>query len=352
MDFVPLIDAIGEPATIVLGGIVLGAVFGIAAQRSAFCTRTAVIHAVRDRDLRATAVWMAGFATALLLVQWMILSGHLSVMETRFFSTPQSLSGSVIGGLLFGIGMALARGCVSRLTVLAASGNLRAMFSLAVMTLAGWATFSGVFIPARDAVAGLYSTVAIGSNDLLAQAGQARFTGVITGCMLVVATIGLTLAVRASWWRVLGGALVGLAVAGGWYFTFQLSSQVFDPIATESLSFIRPYVTTLMLAVGSQSTVGLDQGLLIGVLLGAAAAAFVSREFRIATFAEPGVPSVFRYAVGAALMGFGGILAVGCTVGAGLTGGSVLAVSSLLALCAMAIGAAATDRIVDAAPRS
>src|SRR5690606_5043010 len=104
----------------------------------------------------------------------------------------------------------------------------------------------------------------------------------------------------------------------------------------------------LMLAIGRIAVAGLDHGLLIGVGAGAALAAILSGEFRIATFSEPGTPSILRYAAGSALMGFGGILAVGCTVGAGLTGGSVLALSSLLALCFMALGAAATDRVVDA----
>lgn len=348
MDFVPLIDAVGEPATALLGGVVLGIVFGFAAQRSAFCTRTAVIHAVRDRDLRALAVWGAGFATALLCVQWMLDLGMLSVAETRFFSTTQSLSGALIGGLVFGIGMALARGCVSRLLVLGASGNLRAVFSLAVVTLAGWATFAGVLIPMRDAVAGQLSTAAIGGNDLLAQAGLWRMTGMLVGGALLGAAFALAVVARASMWRMLGGVVVGLAVAGGWWFTWQLSQQVFDPIQVESLSFIRPFATTLMLAIGAIPEAGMDQGLLIGVALGALVAALLFREFRIATFSEPGVPSIWRYAAGAAMMGFGGILAVGCTVGAGLTGGSVLAVSSLIALAAMMIGAATTDRIVDA----
>lgn len=352
MDFVPLIDAIGEPAVAVLGGAVLGLVFGIAAQRSGFCTRAAVIHATRDGNLRSLAVWAAGFATAIFLVQLAIFSGNLSTVETRFFSTAQSLSGALIGGLLFGVGMALARGCVSRLTVLAASGNMRAIFSLIVMTFVGWATYAGVLIPARDAVATLYSTASIGSNEVLAQLGAGRSGGVMIGAVLLAAALGLATLARASIWRVIGGAAVGIAVAGGWLFTYELSSQVFDPIAIESLSYIRPYASTLMLALGRTETVGMDQGLLIGTLAGAAVAAIASREFRIATFAEPGVPSIWRYAIGAALMGFGGILAVGCTVGAGLTGGSVLAVSSLIALCAMAFGAAVTDRVVDAAPKT
>jgi uncharacterized membrane protein YedE/YeeE len=348
MDFVPLIDAVGEPSTAMIGGIALGAVFGLAAQRSRFCTRSAIIEAVRDGDLRAFAVWLAGFAAALLCVQAMLDIGELSVTETRFFSSVQSLSGALIGGLLFGIGMALTRGCVSRLVVLGASGNLRAVFCLAVVTLAGWATFAGVLIPLRDSVGGLWTTASIGGNDLLAHAGLGRTAGMVAGGALLGAAVALALVTRASGWRFFGGVVVGLAVAGGWWFTWQLSQQVFDPVQVESLSFIRPFATTLMLAIGSLSDTGLDQGLLIGTVAGAAIGALASGEFRIATFSEPGVPSIWRYAAGAALMGFGGILAVGCTVGAGLTGGSVLAVSSLAALAAMMAGAAATDRIVDA----
>lgn len=351
MNLVPVIDAIGEPLTALLGGAVLGLIFGIAAQRSAFCTRSAVLHAVRDRDLRALAIWAAGFATAVLVVQSMIDGGALSVSETRFFSSVQSLSGATIGGLVFGVGMALARGCVSRLTVLAASGNLRALFCLVVVAIAGWATYAGVLIPVRDAVAALWTTASIGGNDLLAQGGYSSLVGVVTGWALLFTALVLVIVSKVSWWRATGGVLVGAAVAGGWWFTWQLSQQVFDPVQVESLSFVRPFATTLMLAVGTIAEAGWDQGLLLGVLLGAALAAVLSGEFRIVTFGEPGAPSVLRYGIGAALMGCGGILAVGCTVGAGLTGGSVLAIASLCALLAMAIGAAVTDRLVDAAPK-
>src|SRR5690606_29261972 len=91
MDLVPLIDRLGEPGTAVLGGAIVALVFGFLAQRSAFCTRSAVLDLTRGRDLRALATWIAGFAAALLSVQLLLLYGELDVVETRFFSTAQSL---------------------------------------------------------------------------------------------------------------------------------------------------------------------------------------------------------------------------------------------------------------------
>jgi uncharacterized membrane protein YedE/YeeE len=350
MDLVPFIDAYGEPMTAMAGGAVVGAVFGIAAQRSRFCTRTAVIDVSRRGDWRAFAVWAAGFATALLAVQIMLRIDALSVDETRFFSTVQSLSGAVVGGLVFGIGMVLTRGCVSRLLVLGASGNLRAVFGLLIVTLFAYLTFAGALAPLRDWLASWLTTAATGSNEVLALGGFTRATGIALGVAALVGALALAAVSRASPARFAGGLLVGASVAAGWWFTWQLSAQVFEPIQVESVSFVRPFATTLMLALGWLDTVSLDQGLLAGAIVGAIVSALLSGEFKIVTFAEPGAPGMIRYAIGAALMGFGGILAVGCTVGAGLTGGSVLALTSLLALAAMMAGAAITDRVV-AAPK-
>lgn len=347
MDLVPLIDAVGETAAGAVGGAVLGLIFGFLAQRSAFCTRSAVLDLTRGRGLKALAIWSAGFAAAVLGVQILLYRDALSVVDTRFFGTPQSLSGAVLGGLLFGVGMALARGCVSRLLVLGASGNLRALFCILVTGLAGWATYDGVLVPLRNWFSGFASTAAIGGNDLLALAGLTQGAGVAIGLVLVLAALAVSLRARPGLWPVLGGVGIGLTIVGGWYFTYQLSTQVFEPIQAESLSFIRPLATTADIATGVASTIGLDQGLLAGTLVGALLAAILFGEFRIKTFSEPGTPSILRYAIGSLLMGFGGILAVGCTIGAGFTGGSVLAISSLLALAAMAAGAALADRLVD-----
>ncbi|MCY0150552.1 YeeE/YedE family protein [Hoeflea sp. G2-23] len=339
MDLVPLIDLVGEPHTALIGGLVLGLAFGIFAQRSQYCTRSAVLSAMGEGDLKPLATWAAGFAAAILAVQLLLGGDLINVDETRFFSTAQSLSGAIIGGLLFGVGMVLARGCVSRLLVLGASGNLRGVFSIAVVAITALATYSGVLVPLRDGIGSLWSTAAIGGNDLLAHAGLDRWAGIVLGAALAAIALAVALRARVSIWRLSGGALVGLTVAAGWYFTWQLSTQVFDPIQAESLSFIRPLATTGELALEGGFG-GLDQGVLLGAIIGAFVAALVAGEFRIATFAEPGTPSIWRYTAGSVLMGFGGILAVGCTIGAGLTGGSVLAISSLAGLGSMITGGA------------
>ncbi|MFU0505529.1 YeeE/YedE family protein [Pseudaminobacter sp. NGMCC 1.201702] len=351
MDLIPAIDVIGENGTALAGGAMLGAVFGFLAQRTRFCTRSAVLDVVRARGLSSLAIWFAGFAVAMFGVQLLLAYGALDVAETRFFSTAQSLSGALIGGGLFGVGMVLARGCVSRLLVLGASGNLRAVFTILVTAIVGLATYDGILVPLRDSIGGLWNTAAIGGNDLLAHAALPQSAGVWLGLVLALGAVALAVAARLSVWNFLGAAGVGATIAGGWYFTYTLSTQVFEPIQAESLSFIRPLATSSAL-LGGSSAAGLDQGLLIGTILGAFAAAVIFRNFRISTFSEPGTPSIIRYAAGGLLMGFGGILAVGCTVGAGLTGGSVLAVSSLTGLAAMMIGAGVADRVIDGRAQS
>ncbi|TIP10525.1 MAG: YeeE/YedE family protein [Mesorhizobium sp.] len=347
MDLVPLIDAVGEPGAALAGGALLGMVFGFLAQCSRFCTRSAVLDLTQKRGGAALTTWLAGLAAALLAVQLLIYYGLVEVAETRFFATPQSLSGAAVGGLLFGVGMVLARGCVSRLLVLGASGNLRAVFSIVVIATVGLATYSGFLVPVRNGVSGIVNTADIGGNELLAHLGLSQSAGVFLGGLAFLAALVLAVWTRTPVWRLAGGIGVGATVAAGWFFTYQLSTQAFEPVQAESLSFIRPLATTSSIWFGSEGGLGMDQGLLLGTVVGAFLASVFTRQFRISTFSEPGTPSILRYAAGSTLMGFGGILAVGCTIGAGFTGGSVLAVTSLVAIVSMVVAASIAGRLVD-----
>lgn len=347
MDFVPLIDRVGEEMTATLGGGVIGFILGFALLKTGFCTRMAVIDMARARSLTGPATWLLGFAAALLAVQALLYFGVIAVDTSRFFATGQSLSGALFGGAIFGIGMVLTRGCVSRLLVLGAAGNLRAIYSLVFVALAAYATLYGFLVPGRDAIAPLLSTAAIGGNALVDHTGGGNVSGVVLGAVVAVVAIALAARAKLDLGQSIGAVVVGLMVAAAWYFTATLTAQLFEPIAIDSISFIRPLAQTSGALIGSVALPTFDFGLVIGTFAGGLLAALVLGRFKVATFSEPGAPRILRYTIGAAMMGFGGVLAAGCSIGAGLTGGSVLAASALIALLSMAVAGAVTDTVLD-----
>ncbi|MEN0000661.1 MAG: YeeE/YedE family protein [Pseudomonadota bacterium] len=349
MNFVPVIDAIGEPATAGLIGLVLGLAFGALVLISGFCTRSAVLDITRSRSGGALALWLTGFVTAVAGTQALVTAGWLDLSTTRFFANPLSLSGAVIGGALFGIGMVMARGCSSRLVVLAGSGNLRALFSVVLIALTAWAAIGGPLSGSVVQIGVLASTMIVGGNELGLVSGLGGWIAPLFAGLFLIAAVLAVVRARLRPSLVAMGVAIGALVPAGFWLTQELSFQVFEPVAIDSLSYIRPMATVIdFAAAGAEpSLISVDIGLVAGTVLGAFLAAVLTGRFRVTTFSEPGTPSILRYGVGAVLMGFGGVLAAGCTVGAGLSGGSALAVSSLGALACMIIFGALTDLVID-----
>ena len=349
MDFVPLIDSIGEPSVFALIGLALGLAFGAIAERTGFCTRSAVLELSNGKRGHMLPLWLLAFATAVLATQALIVNGQVDVAESRFFGTAQSLSGAAVGGALFGAGMVLTRGCASRLLVLGASGNLRAIFSIAIIAVIAWATFQGPLVPLRNAVAAQLMSSEFGSNDLAVISGTGAYAGLVAGVLLAVLAVAVAAYRKLAPRHVAGGLAIGALIPAGWYLTYQFSLQVFEPIRPESLSFMRPLANSVnfIASAGDEAYLSLDVGLVGGTIVGALLASLIFGSFRIRSFADRSAPRWPRYALGSVLMGFGGILSVGCTIGAGFTGGAVLAFSSLTGLLFMVLSAAVTDRLVD-----
>jgi len=152
-----LIDQFGEAKLMLAAGISVGALFGFAAYRSRFCLRAAAVEVAQGQFGPKLAIWLVAFLTALASVQLAIVSGFLQVSEARQIAATGSMSGAIIGGLMFGAGMILARGCASRLLVLSASGNLRAIVTGLVLTLVAQASLRGVLAPLRETLANLWT---------------------------------------------------------------------------------------------------------------------------------------------------------------------------------------------------
>ena len=314
-------------------GLAIGLVFGALAMLTRFCLRRALVGPTEERA-GARGVWAMALAVAVIGTQGAVALGLVSFGAHRFGLEAVPVLGLVLGGVMFGLGAVLARGCLSRLTVLSASGNLRALVAIVVAALAAQATLQGALAPVRVALGAV--TVPLGA---LPGAAWLWAAVIVALALLVVLRSG------ASWALLAGGAVIGLLVPVAWVGTGFVLYDEFDPIALEGLAFTGPWAETLFWGVAAQVTsAGFGAGLVGGVLAGALGAALASRRFAWESFESAG--QMGRSLGGAALMGVGGVLAGGCTVGAGLAGVPTLGVSALVAFGAIVAGMYGADAVL------
>lgn len=345
MDIVPLIDRVGEPPTAALFGLITGVAFGVSAQRSRFCLRAATVEFARLRMDASVAVWLLTFSTAVFWVQSAELLGLMRSEDARMMAVTGSWSGAIIGGLMFGAGMVLARGCSGRLLVLAATGNLRSVMSGLIFAVVAQMSLHGWLAPARDWLARLWMTPGGRNVNLIDALGLPQASGLMLGLILAFAAIGIARRSGMSAGRLVFGSGVGFAVALGWVLTYNLSLVAFEPVTVTSATFTGPSANTLMYFLNKNAILEFDIGLVPGVFLGSFLSSVIGREFRFQGFDNE--RNMRRAMTGAALMGFGGMLAGGCAVGAGVTGGSIFVGTAWVALLCMWLGAMATDYLVD-----
>jgi uncharacterized membrane protein YedE/YeeE len=350
MDLTFLLDHVSEPALQALFGLIVGAIFGVSAQRSSFCLRAATVEFARGQLGPRMAVWLLTFSTALVWVQSARLAGFFEPDTARMMAVTGSWSGAIIGGLMFGAGMILARGCSGRLLVLAASGNLRSIVSGLVFAVSAQMALHGWLAPLRGWLAGLWTTSGGRNIDLLTALGLPDPTGLSLGLGLAALALWLALRHAIGWVTLIFASGVGFAVALGWVLTFGLAQQAFDPVTITSATFSGPSANTLMFFLTEDAGLDFDIGLIPGVFLGAFLAATLTGRFRFEGFDSES--QMRRSLTGAVLMGFGAMLAGGCAIGAGVTGGSIFVATAWLALLCMWIGAVITDFLVDQAGRT
>lgn len=349
MDFVSILERYGDAVILALGGLVIGLLFGFFAQRSKFCMRAAAIEFWHRKFGEKLSVWLLAFSSAVVGVQLLILTHSLDVSTARQIATRGSLSGALIGGLLFGAGMIMSRGCASRLLILSANGNLRALLSGLIFAVTAQASLSGSLAPVRNTISTWWTVDGGSSRDLLAITGIDHWGGLLFG--LVWFAAALYFSVRSGWgfWKWVGGVGTGLAVAAGWWYTYFVSSNSFQVVQVQGLTFSGPSAEWLMRVLASPTpAIGFDFGLLPGVFAGSFIGAWIGKDLKLEGFTDG--YSMRRYIVGAVLMGFGSMLAGGCAVGAGITGGAIFAATAWLTLVGMWAGAGLTDRLLDGKP--
>jgi uncharacterized membrane protein YedE/YeeE len=361
-------------AAVVLG-LALGAAFGTLAQRTRFCLRRGLagigagsgsgagagagVDGAERR--RALALWVVALAAAMVGVQGAAAFGLIDLNETRFRADTLALAPLICGGLMFGAGMVLTRGCASRLTVLAASGNLRAAAAMVVFAIAAHATMKGMLNVIPQSLAGgdwtpgaswemtpgASGEMAPGASSLPMLLGVSPW--VIVAALAALAA-GMAAQARLRAATLVMGVAIGALIPLGWVGTGLVLADDFDPIAFESLAFTRPAAELLFWTIaGTAIPAGFGVGFMAGVLGGAHLAARAARELSFESFTT--ARQTGRYLSGAGLMGVGGVMAGGCTLGAGLGGVSTLGLSAIVALGAIALGAVLTDGALRASAR-
>jgi uncharacterized membrane protein YedE/YeeE len=335
----------------------LAFVFGAVAQRVSFCTMGAIADIANFGDWRRMRMWLLAIAVAIAGTGVMQSLGWIDTGKSIYTSAQVPWLSHVVGGFLFGFGMTLASGCGSKTLLRIGAGNLKSLIVLVFLAAGAYMTLKGAFAPLRafglDVVR---FDVGAKSSDLPA---LAIATGVTSARAWLPLVIAAALAVfvfgnrdfRGSREYVIGGLVIGAVIVGGWYVTAHLGYLPEDPqtleekfVATnsgraESYSFVAPtaYLLELLLLWTDRSrivTFGIAG--VLGMLLGAAAVALATRTFRWETFAS--VEDMSNHVVGGLLMGFGGVTALGCTIGQGISGVSTLAVGSFIALGAIIAG--------------
>jgi uncharacterized membrane protein YedE/YeeE len=337
------------------GAFILAFIFGAVGNKTDFCTMGAVSDWVNMGDTSRMRMWLLAIAVALLGSSALQLAGLVDLSKSIYTGPSLLWLSHIVGGFLFGVGMTLGSGCGSKTLIRIGGGNLKSLIVFVFLGIAAYMTLRGLFGAFRVGALEPVSVTLSSGQDLPSLLGVHRgiLAALIGGGLLVYAYASRDF--RANFDYTLGGVVTGLVVVGGWYVSGVVGHVEEHPetlqeafIATntgrmESFSFVSPMAYTLeylMLWTDKSKiiTYGIASGL--GVIAGSAAYALATRKFRWEGFRD--AEDTANHVVGGMLMGFGGITALGCTIGAAITGISTLALGSFITFAAIVAGSALT----------
>lgn len=333
------------PLGLAIAGFVIGLAVGFATRRARLCTFGALEDAFVGHDTRRLKVFGLALGVAIAGAQTLILVGILDPLQTTYIGPALPWFGVIVGGVLFGLGMALVGTCPFGTIVRLGGGDLRSFVVLLVFGLFAFATLRGSFANARiDAV----ETIAValpppsrsdvtGLLDPLFRI-ESRLWAAIFFASALIAVAALDRRLRRTPRLVIGGLVLGLGVTAGWAATTLLADEFIKPTMPQSLTFVSPIAIAMFGFLSNlDSFLDFGVGSLFGVLTGSLLSALSSNEFRWEAFDDP--REMKRHVLGAVLMGVGGVTCGGCTIGQGLTAGSLMALSWPFAVIGMALGA-------------
>ncbi len=364
---------------ILLAVFVVAVIMGAVANKTNFCTMGAVSDLVNMGDTGRMRAWLLAMTVALVGVLALEASGVVKLPSDTFppYRTANfAWLRYVLGGLLFGIGMTLGSGCGNKTFVRIGGGNLKSLVLLAFFA----APASYLMLWGSVGEAGFFDTffnswiqptaIPLQNYGIQSQELGAIVGGIIgmqdtaTLHLILGAVVALAVLVfvfksadfRASFDNILGGVVIGLAVVAGWWISggpwgqewldwAQLEPEAPSRVAVQSYTFISPMGDAVRYALNPKNLMLVNFGImaLAGVIIGSLLYSLVTRKFRIEWFVN--FKDFLAHAVGGVLMGIGGVLSMGCTIGQAVTGVSTLALGSILTFAAIVFGSALTMKV-------
>ncbi|MBB4362570.1 hypothetical protein GGD65_003603 [Bradyrhizobium sp. CIR18] len=333
-----------SPSTIAFAcGLAAGAVLGVAGRAGRFCTLAMLEDAFFGSDFRRLKSFALAAAVALLATQVLAAFGIVDLSRSIYLTASIGLGGAIIGGLMFGVGMALVGTCGFGTLVRVGGGDLRAIVVFLVLGLSALATMRGI--------TGMLRLMLIEPLSLRLPEGSTQtLTSLLGAGSAMRAILVVAMSAALAFWALADGRLirsprllasgiaVGAAIAFGWFATGWLADDEFDPVRVSSLSFVAPLGDAILyVATFSGARLNFGIGSVAGVVAGSFAAAMLARGFRWEACDD--ARELKRHMIGALLMGIGGIMSMGCTIGQGLSALSTLAVSAPVTMLAIACGA-------------
>jgi uncharacterized membrane protein YedE/YeeE len=339
------------PVTTIVGsaGFLAGIVFGMAAQKSSFCTMGALSDIAYMGNFTRFRAWILAIAVAMVGTQTLQGLGVVDIYKSIYMTANLGWLGAITGGLLFGFGMTMSGGCAGKNVMKIGTGNLKAIIVIMTMGIFAYMTLRGLTGLARVQMQSA-TNIDLTAFDLRSQGMIDMFASLIgtkadsiRGVFTAVVVGGLLFycfkdaEFRSSKRLIVGGTIIGLMVPIGWLITGILGSGEFESVPLFTFSFVAPTGNSIQyLMTFTGATISFGVAMLGGVIVGAFIIAFTGKTFHLEGFTDIGDMS--RHLIGAALMGVGGVTALGCTIGQGVSGISTLAFGSLLALLSIILG--------------
>ena len=343
-----MLTTLSEPTLALLIGMAGGLVLGLAARLGRFCTLGAIEDALYAQRYDRLAMWGVAIGTAIIGTQFAVAFGALDPRDTLYIATSGAVVAAIVGGLIFGYGMALCGNCGYGALARLGGGDLRSMVIVLVMGLGAYITLSGPLALPRMALFGTPDPTAAltGPAQTLALILplHAAIIGIALGALILA--LGLwplakSKAHAAAFW----GICVGGAIVSGWTGTAWVARTGFDDLPVVSHTFSAPVGETLLYAMTSTgNSLSFGIGSVAGVLIGAFAGSLLKGHFRWEACDDP--RELKRQILGAFIMGMGAVIATGCSIGQGITGLSLLTWTAPLTLISTFVGSAAGLKIL------